>query len=204
MSELIGELFPGDTGDFDTSNRNVQRASYSWCNYLGGLHASPSERNLSEMRLSTKVVVRALLRRVRAMATLKHVLAVLSKREKRKQANTAMPAKNLSKVLSRLSNWTEEDAKNGIRKISALVATDSYPVSVRVSINLRRYPAVPPEFRISREEESIQESSPLYDEELAKLEHRINEDVDELVPGSDEASCDWILFHQFKCLVDLL
>lgn len=198
MVELIGELFPGDTGDGDESKNNG--LSYSWCNYLGGLHASPSERNLSEMRLSTKVVVRALLRRVRAMATLKYILSVLSKKEKQNQAISAMPAKNLSQVLSRLSNWTEEDAGNGLRNISAHLATDSHPVLVRVSVNLRRYPAVPPEFKISRQEESSQ----LYDEELSKLERRINEDVDALVPGTDEASCDWILFHQFNCLVESL
>eukprot|EP00526_Cylindrotheca_closterium_P012526 CAMPEP_0113644578 /NCGR_PEP_ID=MMETSP0017_2-20120614/23464_1 /TAXON_ID=2856 /ORGANISM="Cylindrotheca closterium" /LENGTH=472 /DNA_ID=CAMNT_0000556201 /DNA_START=53 /DNA_END=1471 /DNA_ORIENTATION=- /assembly_acc=CAM_ASM_000147 len=200
MGELIGELFPGDTGVLDISNNKSDRASYSWCNYLGGLHASPGERNLSEMQLSTKVVVRSLLRRVRAMASLKHILAILSKKEKQKQENSGMPTRALSKVLSRLSNWTEEDTEDGIRTVSAEMTTNSIPVSLQVNINLRRYPAVPPKFKISRGEQSNQ----LYDEELAELEKRINQDVDKLVPGTDEASCDWILFHQFNCVVDSL
>ncbi|CAJ1930671.1 unnamed protein product [Cylindrotheca closterium] len=198
MGELIGELFPGDTGAWDIVNNKSDKASYSWCNYLGGLHASPGERNLSEMHLSTKVVVRSLLRRVRAMASLKHILAILSKKEPQKHANSGMPTRALSKVLARLSNWTEEDDEHGIRTVSAQMVTNSIPLSLQVSINLRRYPAVPPEFKISLGEESNQQ----HDEQLAELERRINQDVDKLVPGTDEAACDWILFYQFNSVVE--
>ncbi|KAL3943775.1 MAG: hypothetical protein SGBAC_002147 [Bacillariaceae sp.] len=200
MKELIGELFPGDTGAWDFSNNKSDRASYCWCNYLGGLHASPGERDLSEMHVSTNVVLRSLLRRVRAMTSLKHMLAILSKKEKQNKANNSIPTGAISKVLARLSKWTEDDAEQGIITVSAEMTTNSMPVSLRVCINQRRYPAVPPEFKISRKEESDQ----LYDEELTELERRINQDIDKLVPGTDEASCDWILFHQLNCIVDSL
>jgi len=87
---VIDELFPGDTGEWigqknssdegsieneikNTRNKNSSRA-YQWCNYLGGLHVAPREQTAAKMHCSARIIVKALIRRVRATATLSWLL----------------------------------------------------------------------------------------------------------------------------------
>jgi hypothetical protein len=81
---------------------------------------------------------------------------------------------------------------------------ESSTISIRVHINPKRYPAVPPEVRIAQgssgtksgSANDIGKDSELYNDRLAKLQRRVNQEVDQLVLTTDEASYDWILPHQ--------
>jgi hypothetical protein len=210
MGDLIGELFPGDTGEWtpsdDTHSSSGSKRPYNWCNYLGGLHLVPGDK-ASEMHVSTRVVVKVLIRRVRSLATLHAILPMLSRQPNPIPVHASMQnsfSSDDSSSVARLSSWTEEDTTEKSRNFVATMTYESSTISIRVHINPKRYPAVPPEVRIAQgsfgtksgSANEIGKDSELYNDRLAKLQRRVNEEVDQLVLTTDEASYDWILPHQ--------
>jgi hypothetical protein len=211
MGDLIGELFPGDTGEWtpsdDTHSSSGSKRPYNWCNYLGGLHLVPGDKKVSEMHVSTRVVVKVLVRRVRSLATLHAILPMLSRQPHPIPVHASMQnlfSSDDSSSVARLSGWTEEDTTETSRNFAATMTYESSTISIRVHINPKRYPAVPPEVRIAQgssgtksgSANEIGKDSELYNDRLAKLQRRVNEEVDQLVLTTDEASYDWILPHQ--------
>jgi hypothetical protein len=157
MGDLIGELFPGDTGEWtpsaDTYSSSESKRPYSWCNYLGGFHLVPGDKKASEMHVSTRVVVKVLVRRVRSLATLHAILPMLSRHPNPIPVHASMQnsfASDDSSNVARLSSWTEEDTTEKSRNFVATMTYESSTISIRVHINPKRYPAVPPEVRITQ------------------------------------------------------
>jgi len=225
MGNLIGELFPGDTGEWtggqeesnaDDSASKTGKRPYNWCNYLGGLHVVTSNKSASDMHLSTRVVVKALIRRVTSTATLHWLLQTLSRKTNPIPVHQSMMNKIYSTAeqssLARLTNWTEEtspsqDDDKHFQTFFAEMKNKSSTISIHVQLNPQRYPSVPPEIRISssppnslesnaKQRNELGHTSPLYDDNFANLERKVNQDIDELVVSTDDSTYNWILAHQ--------
>jgi hypothetical protein len=163
---VIDELFPGDTGEWtgernfsndecndeagttntqnDNSSKDSARA-YQWCNYLGGLHIAPREQTAAKMHCSTKVITKALVRRVRATATISWILHSLSRKPHPFPIHSAMKSlwfdddenKNKESLPStKLSSWIIVDGNQ--------VSSSSTPLlsSTKNNDNIRVYEAV--------------------------------------------------------------
>jgi hypothetical protein len=207
MAGLIGELFPGDTGEWMGENDNISpMRPYHWCNYLAGLHIAPEQHSAAKIRISTRVVVQALVRRVRATATLNWLLHSLARKPHPLPIHSTMK-KHLSSANNavRLSSWTDHSNDLGPRigTYQAKLKRNTQTLKVDVSIDLGRYPSLPPVWKFSEVESpnstgkgDDNDLTALYDDKLASLERRVNCDVRELVCPSDENSCEWIISHQ--------
>jgi hypothetical protein len=235
MGSLISELFPGDKGDRtlpkeeENDSTLIDSSSgkpYHWCNYIAGLHVVPDQQHKTDLHISTKVVVQALEKRVRATATLNWLLHSLSRKPHPIPVHDSMKKQLILRNSStattavKLSGWAEEKGSqqqngsigsNGGQQYRVFCATlnnKSATLSVKVKIDVARYPAVPPKWEVvttnSREAwgqehgsiQDLQVNPRLYDDRLASLERRINHDVDCLVVAEDETSYDWILAQQ--------
>lgn len=234
IGSLISELFPGDKGEwtpFESDRQdaatltgtkiNINARPYHWCNYLAGLHIAPGEQSASKMYLSAKVVIDALIRKSRAMATLQLILECLSVKSHPIPVHMTMKTRfepGGSNTV-RLVKWTavvpakDADSSN-IRIFDAMFkdtgsSTTDKDLTVRICIDVARYPSVPPQFKIvSKQSQSSLDQpegplgslqsgqTPLYNESLARLQKHVNRDVNQLVTSSDETSYDWILAHQ--------
>jgi hypothetical protein len=226
MGNLIGELFPGDTGvwvssttedDEQASSPRGEGRPYGWCNYLAGLHLPDPSASKSRQHISTRVVVHALIRRVRATATLHWLLHSLSR--KLIPIHPAMKQTLLASSSSgenhsvKISNWTEQPSSsddlggpsqnNNCRIFAVTLKRKSATLVVRARVNVERYPSLPPtwEFETSNNQEALEDletnqETPLYDDRLAGLERRVNQNVEELVVATDDTTYDWILSHQ--------
>jgi hypothetical protein len=211
MGDLISELFPGDTGEYtgdeETETDSQEKRPYHWCNYLAGLHVAPAEQSASKAHLSTRVVVRALTRRVRATATLYWLLHSLSRKPHpipvHPSMKSSVPGSNEPSV--KISHWTEEqtssedDSSKNCRVYLVTLKRKAATLSVRAQVNIARYPAVPPTWEILVGQPSsgeLEQGSALYDDPMATLERRVNGDVEQLVVPTEEATYDWILSHQ--------
>jgi len=124
---VIDELFPGDRGEYlmsvsktaSLSNQGGGGRAYQWCNYLAGLHVAPAEQSAAKMHLSARVIVGALVRRVRATATLSWILHSLSQKP---QALRDFPVHAALRQTGgehddrettvKLSSWTHHDNKD--------------------------------------------------------------------------------------------
>ncbi|MGK3744975.1 MAG: hypothetical protein ACI90V_011836 [Bacillariaceae sp.] len=188
---VIDELFPGDTGEW-TGERNIssdERRSdeagnkdsaraYQWCNYLGGLHIAPREQTAAKMHCSTKVIIKALVRRIRATSTLSWILHSLSRKPNPFPIHSAMKSlwfndddNNDKEPLSsiKLSSWIIVEGNQGsstppllsstknndnIRVYEAVLKCNSGPnsssktLTARVCINVARYPSIIPRWTI--------------------------------------------------------
>jgi hypothetical protein len=185
---LISELFPGDTGEWNPhntqdgttppigSNISSKARPYHWCSYLAGLHVAPGEQIASKMHLSAKVVIDALMRRSRAMATLKLILECLSIKSHPIPVHSSMKTRFESGGGSsngntlKIAKWTavdrpkEADASNSSSKIRIYEATlkDTSSLNtekglmVRIRINMARYPSIPPQFQIASTQQQQQ------------------------------------------------
>jgi hypothetical protein len=110
----------------------------------------------------------------------------------------------------KLSNWTEQPSssdlgpsQNNCRIFAATLKRKSATLVVRARVNVERYPSLPPtwEFETSNNQEALEDletnqETPLYDDRLAGLERRVNQNVEELVVATDDTTYDWILSHQ--------
>ncbi|KAG7360580.1 Fms-interacting protein [Nitzschia inconspicua] len=259
MGSVIEELFPGDVGEWSPPINGAAAASaaailnysnhigkpYQWCNYLAGLHIAPSEQMPAKMHTSTKVIVLALIKRVRATATLSWILAALSRRTHPLPQHHAMIAKQHEHIAAlssssskvKLTSWillsntetasnedvhddnTNYDEKHcrTVRSYKVTLKRGSATLNARVTIHMARYPSLPPHWKIRsqpegevKEDESSTtatttrslETLPLYDETLARLEHHLNRNVEEMVVTSDETTYEWILAQQLVELAD--
>lgn len=222
MEKVINELFADDTGDMDIgkSDQSATEAPpkstgrpYNWCNYLAGLHLPPSERVAQpSMHKSATVVIRALVRRVRAQATLSWILHALSRKPHPFPVHPALKDASFchNKDSSvKLVSWAEEQASSTDESLSsedyflATLKRKSSILSLRVGIHTARYPSIPPTWELNPEQQRGEDSldndtTALYDDQLSNLERRINQDVDDLVLSTDETTYDWILSHQIS------
>lgn len=164
---VIDELFPGDKGEFlvgenEPSSSTLGRA-YQWCNYLGGLHVSPGEQTAARMHSSARVIVRALVRRVRATATLSWILHGLSRKPSLPNfpQHAALVDTGYESSATRLSSWTALTTNNStdtntnmVRVYKAILqhgngnGEASKKVAAKVSIDLARYPSRIPQWKI--------------------------------------------------------
>jgi hypothetical protein len=179
---VIDELFPGDRGEFlwtTTGGGDAPAASaaqgygrpYQWCNYLGGLHVSPAEQTAARMHSSARVIVRALVRRVRATATLSWILHALSRKPSAQNfpRHPALQDEDEDEETvekesaARLSGWNAlkiEDVKtndNGNQFVRVYKAVlqhgndgegSTKKLVAEVSINVARYPSSIPQWKI--------------------------------------------------------
>jgi hypothetical protein len=231
---LLDELFPGDV-ELDVAPTGATGKSYQWSNHLAGLYQIPSVSSQQEavspkrasvnLHTSTRVVVQELQRRIRANATLKHVLYSLQRLRVPGPPPFLLADEQLD---SHDSNWKpgcklvsfavqpESDtemtaAKTGFTVYQLEIRHDAKPLYATVRIHAAQYPAVPPvwEFQTTRNEAV---SSPLYDSRLAQLAQQVN--VDSLnrgivtpptmnpnpLTGDDFGTLyyEWILIHQLR------
>ena len=223
MGNLLTEVFPGDTGEPTDSfqkNDNVETEelhtrlggrSYNWCNYIAGLHLPPSSQvSQPEMHRSASVVVRTLIQRVRAQATLSWILHALSRKPHPLPVHPAMkdaPFCHPKESHVKLVQWTEDsnasEEESSIDFYLATLKRRSSTLTLRVGIYSACYPSVPPTWELNPEQHDGDhcldgDKSTLYDEQLATLERRINQDVEQLVLTSDDTTYEWILAHQLS------
>lgn len=228
---VIDELFPGDKGEFswNTINDTSTGKPYQWCNYLAGLHVSPVEQTAAKMHSSAKVIVQALVRRVRAIATLSWILHGLSRKPNLANFPThpALREKDQNSK-TKLSSWTalKIDSSESNNKLCVYKAVlqhgngkASKKLVAKVSFNLARYPSSIPRWKIFSSTDENQEEDcldllqenregeapqdlPLYDDALARLEQEVNQKVDELVIPSDQTTYDWILVQQLTKIAE--
>jgi len=180
---VIDELFPGDRGEFlgtEDSKPSTSGRAYQWCNYLGGLHVSPSELTAAKKHCSAKVIVRALVRKVRATATLSWILHSFSRKPNapnfpRHAAMMDEDEENAEETMSRLSSWTalktDPEIMNGgghkgnqlNRSYKAVLQHGSgkatKKVTAIVSINMARYPSSVPRWKILQTSTDEEEAS---------------------------------------------
>jgi len=199
---LLDELFAKDSPaplPVDSSAAAVPGRPYHWCNYLAGLHlvhpAAPAA--------STRVIMQELRRRIRANATLKHILQSLQRKTvptppidndvDDEDAKSTYGVKLVSCILDKgKSSTTKEIYTVTLRKGSANLC-------VQVEIHLPRYPSVPPVWSLNYTGGSNDADASLYDDQLALLERRVNfEALDRFVDTSKEESYDWVLVRQLR------
>eukprot|EP00536_Pseudo-nitzschia_multiseries_P005144 jgi/Psemu1/285576/fgenesh1_pg.93_\ len=196
---VIDELFPGDRGEYlvsatsTTTTTDAAAASrsngggggraYQWCNYLAGLHIAPAVQSAAEMHSSARVILRALVRRVRATATLSWILHSLSQKP---QAPGDFPVHasvrhnhngeehDPPNPAVKVSSWTALEKTNDgtnvpkhirvynavLQRGSAAGSTSSSKktagktLTAQVTINLARYPSVVPRWKIASSSEN--------------------------------------------------
>jgi len=190
---VIDELFPGDRGEFRWTEEAKGTApateattaaavaarqnglSYQWCNYLGGLHVAPRDQTAAKMHSSARVIVMALVRRVRATATLVWILHNLANNPKSFPRHAALSDADVHEGwATQLSSWAvvpsgssiqtqtnhvggeyglRSKPNNPIRVYKAVLQTRtggdaSKHLALQVSVNLSRYPSVIPRWKI--------------------------------------------------------
>jgi len=173
---VIDELFPGDRGEFlwtkNDSPAQGHGRPYQWSNYLGGLHVSPVEQTAARMHSSARVIVRALVRRVRATATLSWILHALSRKPSAPNfpKHPALQDEDEESIeqesMTRLSSWnavnikdTKSNSDDGsnqfIRVYKAILqhgndgsALTKKTLVAKVTINVARYPSSIPQWKI--------------------------------------------------------
>ena len=223
MGDLLKEVFPGDTGEdgIDQSNRDSSSGggqvgsgrSYSWCNYLGGLHLPPTGLpSQSEMYKSATAVLRTLVKRVRAQATLNWILHTLSRKPYPLPVHPSMKDAFFCQLKDsdvRLVSWNE-DSQSSDSSMSYFLATlkcRESTLDLRVGIQAARYATTvtpvwelkPAQDRGSRYLSSGGDNAS-YDEDLSKLERRISLDASTFVDDDDETTSEWILAHQLSAI----
>ena len=219
---LLDELFPNDHASSAGNGNNIGRP-YHWCNYLAGIHTVPeSSSNENTVRRSTRVVVRELQRRVRANATLKHILYSLQRQHvpaypsaKKNSGNeAAVGSSSPCKLLKfELDKDQQQQQQHGSQ--SCVVKTFSVTIvcgkndarhGLQVDIHMARYPVVTPVWKLNIT--SAPDATPLYYDQLAAWERYVNVDgLEALVrtaaggdeeEGDDETAYEWILLHQLR------
>lgn len=241
MGYLISEVFPGDKGEWtptvtedrfagipfitsSSSSSSSKARPYQWCNYLAGVHIAPGEHSAAKMRLSANVIVKALIKRVRATATLHWIVHNLSRKPHPIPVHSAMHQRfeSCGGNHLKIEQWTAVAPMNDVGYYDAThiriyeatfkdtgSASPENNLTVRILINVARYPSIPPSFQIASVQsqsswghqegslDSLQSGqTPLYNERLTRLQKHVNRDVNQLVTSSDETTYDWVLAQQ--------
>ena len=212
---VIDELFPGDRGEFPWTTTSEGGKPYAWVNYLAGLHISPTEKTAAKMHSSARVIVKALCRRVRAIATLSWILHNLSRKPSVSNFPTHYALReNRNSSSTKLFNWTLSTREGNQRVYKAVLEHGTKQIVAKVTIDLARYPSSIPKWKILSGDEDQEEDSlellqgeapqqlPLYNERLARLEQEVNQKVDQLVVRSDQTTYDWILGEQLAKIAE--
>lgn len=222
---LLEELFPGDValnlpnniGSTGSGTPGTRGQSYQWSNHLAGLYPVPMTLNPNATSnravTSTRVIIRQLQRRIRANATLKHILYSLQRLHVPPLVVDA--SSNRDKLVSKLVNFAADSTENGgnpFRQYSLEVKNLSSASSLyaTVTIHMICYPSVPPEWKFYREKvtSTTTAASPLYDNRLEELARVINAtmldrlSVTSFEDGGDSATnstiYEWVFIHQLR------
>ena len=226
LASLLLNLFPGDEGNVvwsadsvhlkDVAPFSMQGRPYHWCNYLAGNHM-PSVGQLDP--ISTKAIVKELLRRLDANATLTNILVALKKKPTSIPVHPEWTDPSASPVppTTKLVGWTEECAtanKSYIKTFAATLKCKMSKLKASVTIDMSQYPSAPPKWSLTTGGESWGEQhgsvasleqgmNPLYDNKLGQMERIINNRLDDLVKKDVEETYNWILAHQLHRLIRL-
>lgn len=215
---LLDELFPGDcaldmsvTTTTNTATTTMGKA-YQWSNHLAGLYptvlaARNSKSSVSppttddglvpQRKTSTRVVVRELQRRIRANATLQHILYSLQRHHvpvpplppvrnsssripSAATASLDVTGKPTTPSCKLVTFSAVEDRSNAATSTTTAGMTTYQVILVKgpkmlqstVRVHTIRYPAVPPVWSFHCDKEVGK--SPLYDNRLAQLAHEVN------------------------------
>jgi hypothetical protein len=229
LATLLVNVFPGDDGTMIWSAESVHLKAaasssmpgrpYHWCNYLAGVHLPSTGTSYDP--LSTKAVMKELHRRLEANATLTYLLSTFEKRKP-----DPIPVHHLwtsasessSSHIAKLTGWTAEgDANHDSAHEKSFVATvrrKTSTVKATVTVDLSRYPSLPPKWSLTSAEESWGEqhgsvasleagTNPLYDNALGQIERVVNVELDDLVKKDVEETYNWILAHQLRKIIQL-
>lgn len=184
---VINELFPGDTGEWTgrtnlivassdeknsttTLNPGGNKKAYHWANYLSGIHVIPKEQTAAKMYCSARVITMALVRRVRAQATLSWIVHKLARQPQHFPMHAAIKSsliddddddvdeeESLSSI--KLSQWTIQEGDQasssehiiiyeGVLTTVGRLDSLSKNLTVRAWINAARYPSIIPRWEI--------------------------------------------------------
>ena len=224
MGGLLKEVFPGDTGEdgIKQSNRDDHPSGdssrdsgrpYSWCNYLGGLHLPPTGLpSKTETHKSATTILRRLVQRVRAQATLNWILHALSRKPHPLPVHPSMKEASFCQPKDsevRLVSWNE-DAQASDSSMSYFLATlkcRASTMDLRVGIPAAGSFATtatpiwelnPAQDRGSKYLNSGDNAS--YDDDVSKLERRVRQNTSAFVDAEDETTSEWILAHQLSAI----
>jgi len=228
---LLVNLFPGDEGHMawsadtvhlkDTASSLISGRPYHWCNYLAGIHLPPATATGSLDPLSTKAVVKELVRRLDANSTLTNILMTLKKLQSNPipvHPSWTDPSDSSSPVVAKLVGWIEEegdsDHEGSVKTFAATLKRNNANIKATVSVDMSRYPSIPPKWSLTTGGESWGEqhgsmealesgTNPLYDNALGQIERTINGQLDDLVNKNEKETYNWVLAHQLHRLVRL-
>jgi Fms-interacting protein/Thoc5 len=214
---VLVNLFPGDDGEFTLlqvgdMGRKLSGKPYSWCNYMAGLHlATPDALSIT---LCTKVIVAQLSQRVRSNATLTQLIHGFVKC-KVHPVHPAMAPGDIfvdPACLAKMHSFAEHEGKAGVYQ--ATIKRKTVTLRAVVTLDLSRYPVVPPMWSLVVGEEAWGElygtatsldagTNPLYDNTLGTIERSVNANVIGLVKQDVPETHDWILSHQLQTIVSM-
>ena len=238
---LLEELFPNDT---PLDKDGITGRPYLWCNYMSGLHLVPQQQRHAEkgddddddteekIGNSTRVILQELQCRVRANATLKHILQALQRQHvpgmKRTDQNTCKLVKFSAKSTASSSTNITSRRKPLQKTFQVQLQGRDEQYHAQVCINMARYPKQPPVWNLNPSPEGcdgdVTNETPLYNAELSALEHQVNvTDLDALVqdqldgnngdgeegtdankPISNESAYENILLYQLRYIMEKL
>jgi hypothetical protein len=227
LATLLLNVFPGDVGKMIWSVESIHLEAaaptsmpgrpYHWCNYLAGVHLSYAGTSYDP--LSTKAVVKELRRRLEANATVVSLLSILEKcRPDPIPVHPLWTARSDSLSTAKLTGWISNgDANHDSAAVKSFVATigrKASTVKATVTVDLSRYPSLPPKWSLTCGEESWGEqhgsatslaggTNPLYDNALGEIQHVVNVELDDLVNKDVEETYNWILAHQLWTIIQL-
>jgi hypothetical protein len=221
---LVDELFPGDDGEDGRDVAGTGKFVFQWSNYLAGMHFVPSEQTPTKMRQSTSVIIKALIRRARAVATLNRITISLAMNSSTLVTHPDLKSEfyDIYRDYGKTKiSWTKIPATTSSRTLMYEVMLENFgaqQLRLIVSIDLARYPSAPPHWTLSPAEatrggKTTSKSSPLdndhvegvegttlYDVVVEKILQKVNRNVSDLVLPNVEESYDWILVQQLASL----
>lgn len=201
---LLDELFPGDVGE-SLSKSNAK--AYVWCNQIAGLYVvnqSSGATTTIPWNSTARVVLYELQRRIRANAALKHILHSLQRHHVPAGSSSSISSSFAPPVCvlasfveaKETAMETSDKADTSVRSFKVELRKGGKSLKVTVSIDMVRYPAVPPVWTIPSDNSDDKERQ-LYNDSLAKLQCSINGEALENVATDHE----WILVHQLRMLM---
>jgi hypothetical protein len=212
---LLTNIFPGDSGVWNGQLDDSTRLSgkpYHWCNFLAGL-VFPSPMSGNTVHLSTKAVVRAIEKRVRANATLTQLLLSFERKKVLVPPSFTETLK-ISDCGAKLTGWTVVDGgvtgEEESATYAATIKDGNRMLTARVLINWCHYPVIRPVWSLCEGQEAWAikhgsvsklhgDENPLYVNSLGQIESRINEETDDL----DLSCSEWVLSFQVIKLLRL-
>jgi hypothetical protein len=203
---LLEKLFPSDCGEWigkPDDSTSLPGKPYHWCNFLAGLHYPWPEAGAESLtiHLSTKAVVKELLKRVQSNAILTQILSSFDMKQPVLHPTSDSSTSN---SVSRLSNWTlaEEYSKKFVTNYFCTVKHNAQALSARVCVDWCGYPAVRPRWTLFAGPEAGsqtpgEEDTNLFSPTINQIESQVNSCI------VDEAQSDFIIASQLSLLMEL-